>query len=105
MIKAVIRFYSVPKPYTRLADLPDVENLKYYSFWVVATPWPDSPGGGVASVLPLTTDSASIAGLKQHYPVQSGGEHAAYQQAIQALKSNVALSAMTFVEQKEASAA
>lgn len=74
---------------------------KYHSFFLVATPMKHTKNGGVASILPLTTDSASISGIESHVPVLEGGEEAAYSKALEALRGNEALSGLEMDEQRE----
>lgn len=100
MISSVLRFWSKPEPTKSdsLLDIPDESTGRHYSFLVVSSPW-DKVDSGVASVLPLTTESAGVAGIHPHHLVLSGGEGAAHKKAIDSLKSNSVLSELLFFEQ------
>ncbi len=100
MIKSVLQFHEVPPSHTGLADVSGFDSLKYYSFFVLASPWADVPGGGIASIVPLTSAASSIPNLNLNYPVASGGEAAAYELAVSSLKAIPVLATCEFHEQK-----
>ena len=100
MIKSVVQFHEVPASPTNPADAPGFNSLKYYSFFVVASPWADVAGGGIASIVPLTAAASSIPNLNLNYPVASGGEEAAYELAVSSLKEIPVLATCKFDEQK-----
>lgn len=75
MKKAVVKFwgsgadaYGMPTP--------------YHSYYVVASPW-NSPGSGIASVVPLSTNAPLS---RQHFLATSGGEDTAFNEAVTALE-------------------
>jgi len=76
MIKAVVKFWG---PTRDAFGMP----VPYLSYLVVASPW-QSASDGVASVVPLSANSPMA---NQHYPVLQGGERAAFDAALTALKS------------------
>ena len=76
MIKAVVKFWGA-KQDTYGMPIP------YHSYLVVASPW-HSANDGVASVVPLSTAAPLTT---PHYPVLKGGERAAFDASIAALKN------------------
>lgn len=97
MIKAIIRFFG-----------PDVDNygmpVPYFAYWVVASPW-QSHDSGIATIMPLSTGpvvvSTSGTPVSPHHPVLKGGEEAAFQAAIEALKNAAAHIGLQFREDRE----
>ncbi len=85
MIKAVVKFWGATQDEYGMP-------IPYHSYLVVASPW-YSADDGIASVVPLS----AIAPLtKPHYPVLKGGERAAFDAAIAALKNEVKNKGLTF---------
>ena len=85
MIKAVVKFWGTQN---NQFGMP----IPYHSYLVVASPW-QSATDGVASVVPL---SANAPLANQHYPVLQGGERAAFEAAISALKGESGNAGLTF---------
>ena len=85
MIKAVAKFWGATKD---AYGMP----IPYHSYLIVASPW-NGTNGGVASVVPLST-SAPLS--TPHYPVLNGGERAAFDSAVKALKEETANSSLSF---------
>lgn len=75
MIKAVVKFWGASKD---TYGMP----VPYHSYLVVSSPW-NSSNDGIASVVPL---SSAAPLTTPHYPVLQGGERAAFDAAIAALK-------------------
>jgi len=75
MIKAIIKFWGAEQDEYGMP-------IPYHSYLVVASPW-HSANDGVASVVPLSTGAPLS---KPHYPVLKGGERAAFDAAVAALK-------------------
>ena len=98
MIKAVVKFFG-----------RDLDNygmpIPYYAYWIVASPW-QAQDSGVASILPLSTGPAVVVSstgkpVPQHHIAMSGGEKAAYDNAIGALKGAAAHLGLSFLEHRE----
>lgn len=83
MIKSVVKFFG---------DSTDPHGMPvpYYSYLVVSSPW-QTQGSGVASIVPLAdgnvVSNSGAAAVNQHQIAMSGGEKAAYEKAVNALKS------------------
>jgi hypothetical protein len=77
MIKAVVKFWG-----TQFNNLG--MPVPYHSYLVVSSPW-QSQDSGIASVVPLSTGSPLSS---EHYPVQKGGDRAAFDAALKALASD-----------------
>ena len=103
MIKSVVRFYknAQRKPGgSSLFDTAFDEPQIYYSFWIVASPW-EATDSGIASILPLTSDSSSLQNMSKHLVSWSGGEEAAYLLALEYLKTHESLSQLGSFEQRD----
>jgi hypothetical protein len=74
MITARVTFYGATK---NNFGMPD----PYHSYFVVSTPW-QTAGSGIASVVSLSSGAPLT---RQHFPMQQGGERAAFDEAITAL--------------------
>ncbi len=85
MIKAVVKFWG---PQTNQFGMP----TPYHSYLVVASPW-QTATDGVASLVPLSTGAPLS---NQHFPVLQGGERAAFDTAITALKAEKANVGLSF---------
>lgn len=94
MIKSVVKFfgsrtdaYGMPEP--------------YYSYLVVASPWKTNDSG-IASIVPLTQSNvvsdAYSAPVHLHHMELAGGEKAAYEKAVNALKAAEAHADLSFHE-------
>ena len=77
MIKAVVKFWGHEK---NGFGMP----VPFHSYLVVASPW-QTPNGAVASIVPISADAPMSSG---HFPVQQGGERAAFDAAVAALKAD-----------------
>lgn len=82
MIKSVIKFFGTK---TDQYGMPD----PYYSYLVVASPW-QTNDSGIASIVPLAgsnvVSNSVTAPVNSHHLDISGGERAAYDKAVKALK-------------------
>jgi len=82
MIKSVIKFFGTAR---NANGMPD----PYFSYLVVASPWQDN-GSGIATIISLSESSvlsiANPATVNPHHVELSGGEKAAYDKAVGALK-------------------
>lgn len=98
MIKSVVKFWG-----GALDNFGMPAN--YFSYWIVASPWDQAEDAGVATIVPLggSTVASSINGapIQSHYPVLSGGELAAYEKALTALKGVSVHAGLKFDEKKE----
>lgn len=85
MIKAVVKFWGNQKDNYGM-------HTPYHSYFVVASPW-QAVQDGVASVVPLSIGAPLS---RQHYPVTQGGERAAFDAAIAALKNEASNKGLSF---------
>jgi hypothetical protein len=94
VIKSVVKFFGTE---TDEFGMPN----PYYSYLVVASPW-QTNDSGVASILPLTqsniVSNSASAPLNPHHIEMKGGERAAYDKAIKALKAAVPHHGLSFHE-------
>lgn len=97
MIKAVVHFFG---PDTDKYGMP----LPYFAYWIVASPW-QTRDSGVASIVPLAAGQVVVSSdgtsVSPHHPVLTGGEEAAFEKAIQALKNAAAHAGLKFREDRE----
>ena len=79
MIKSVVKFFGTG---TDQFGMPH----PFYSYLVVASPW-QAKDSGVATILPLTQPNVvSASTTAPHHVAMAGGEQAAYDKALAALK-------------------
>jgi hypothetical protein len=86
LIKAVIHFSGTARD-------PFGMPTPYHSYFVVASPWQgQAPGSAIASIVPLST--AAPLSQRQH-AVLTGGERAAFDEAVNALSAENANASLT----------
>jgi hypothetical protein len=76
----------------------------YLSYLVVSSPW-EKPNSGIASILPLaisppSATTSTVPGQPHHLSL-SGGEEAAFKEAVSALKNSAIHSGLAFHEHRE----
>jgi|GEM_PF-3285079 len=91
MIKAIVHLWGQERD---IYGMP----VPYHGYLVVASPW-QSAGSGLASVVPVSGQPPQK--LSFNFPVLQGGERAAFDAAIHALKSHPAHSGLSFEVHEE----
>ena len=94
MIKSVVKFFGTAMDQYGMPD-------PYYSYLVVASPW-QTNDSGIASIVPLAQSnvvSNSVAApVNPHHVEMAGGEKAAYDKAVNALKAAPPHAGLSFHE-------